>query len=52
MSVTTESNRRTFQELLPDLIDAYSLAPVESHPLADQTNRLTPAFASLSESIC
>ncbi len=51
MTTTTATNRRTFQELLPELIDAYSLAPLESHPLADHTNRLTPAFASLSDSI-
>lgn len=49
--ITTTTDRRSFQELLPELIDAYSLAPVESHPLADRTNRLTPAFASLSDSL-
>jgi hypothetical protein len=50
MSVAPEAPR-TFQELLPELIVAYSSAPLESHPLANRANELTPAFASLSECI-
>lgn len=52
MNSTTEPN--TFNDLLPRLIDEYSLPRGEltpTHPLADQTNRLTPTFAALSDRI-
>ncbi len=44
----------TFDDLLPRLIDEYALARTDltpSHPLADRANRLTPAFAALSDNI-
>ena len=44
----------TFNELLPRLIDSYELPAQELsalYSLADQTNRLTPAFSQLSENI-
>jgi len=52
--MTTTVEPTTFDDLLPRLIDEYALPRDEltpAHPLADKANRLTPAFATLSENI-
>lgn len=52
--MTTTAEHDTFDHLLPRLIDEYELPRDEltlTHPLADKANRLTPAFATLSENI-
>lgn len=49
-----QTKRLTFNELLPRLIDSYELPAQETsalYSLADQTNRLTPAFSRLSENV-
>ena len=52
--MTTGTKLATFNELLPRLIDEYALPRNEltpAHPLVDEANRLTPAFAALSDNI-
>lgn len=52
--MNTTAELITFDDLLPRLIDEYALPRVDltpSHPLADRANRLTPAFAALSDNI-
>ncbi|HQX52147.1 MAG TPA: hypothetical protein PLY87_17410 [Planctomycetaceae bacterium] len=50
MTATTTEPRRQFQQLIPQLVDAYSMIPFqeESWPLAEQANQLTPVYQSLS----
>jgi hypothetical protein len=50
--MTATEEFTTFSDLLPRLIDEYSLARGEltpAYPLADKPNRMTPAFAALSD---
>ena len=52
--MNTTAELITFDELLPRLIDEYALPRADltpTHPLADRANRLTPAFAALSDNI-
>ena len=52
--MTTTAELTTFNDLLPRLIDEYVLPRGDltpTHPLADKANRLTPAFAALSDNI-
>lgn len=52
--MTSTAELITFDDMLPRLMEEYALPRGELtpfHPLADQANRLTPAFAELSDHI-